>query len=227
MRRRRHLIIFTRLPRLGLGKRRLAREIGAVAAWRFARGALAVLLRRLAGDPRWDPALAVTPDRAARERGWPVATGRRGLRRSERGHFGQGGGDLGQRMARALRDRPAGPVVLIGSDIPHVRPQHIAAAFRSLGRHEFVFGPARDGGFWLVGARRTRALPRDLFAGVRWSTAHALADTLAGLPPGTKVGLAATMDDVDDRESYRRVWIGCGANTLPCRRPRKCASTVA
>ncbi|MBP2296750.1 TIGR04282 family arsenosugar biosynthesis glycosyltransferase [Azospirillum rugosum] len=200
MRRRNHLIVFARPPRFGRGKRRLAKGIGAFAAWRFYRTALSALLRRLSRDPRWTLWLAVTPDRSAGERGWPVRTRR----------VGQGKGDLGQRMARALGERPCGSVVLIGSDIPGIQPADIAAAFRSLGRNDFVFGPARDGGYWLVGARRTAALPRTLFAGVRWSTPHALADTVAGLPPGTKVGLVATMEDVDDHESYRRVWLDGG-----------------
>ena len=47
-----HLVVFARAPRLGAVKRRLARDIGALAAWRFYRTATAGLLRRLAGDPR-------------------------------------------------------------------------------------------------------------------------------------------------------------------------------
>lgn len=197
MRRRNHLIVFARPPRLGLGKRRLAAGIGAVGAWRFYRATLAAVLRRLATDPRWVLWLAVTPDRAAGLRGWPVATRR----------LGQGDGDLGRRMARALRTRPPGPAVLVGSDIPDIEPAHIAAAFRALGRHPFVFGPAGDGGYWLVGARRTAALPAALFEGVRWSGEHALADTLATLPRHAPAGFAATLEDVDDAPSHRR-WQG-------------------
>jgi glycosyltransferase A (GT-A) superfamily protein (DUF2064 family) len=67
-----------------------------------------------------------------------------------------------------------------------------------------VFGPATDGGFWLIGARRSRPLPRALFAEVRWSTAHALADTLATIPAGYTTGIADTLDDVDDVEALIR-----------------------
>jgi glycosyltransferase A (GT-A) superfamily protein (DUF2064 family) len=117
---------------------------------------------------------------------------------------------------------PAGPVVLVGSDIPALRAGHIARAFRLLGQHDLVFGPASDGGFWLVGARRLKPLPRTLFAAVRWSTAQALADTLAGLPAaistgfadtlaglpaGISTGLADTLDDVDDAQDLRRLQI--------------------
>jgi glycosyltransferase A (GT-A) superfamily protein (DUF2064 family) len=107
-------------------------------------------------------------------------------------------------MKRPFRLLPPGPVVLVGSDIPAMRPSHIARAFALLGRHDLVFGPASDGGFWLVGARRSRPLPRALFAKVRWSTAQALADTLATIPPDYSVGIADTLDDVDDADDLRR-----------------------
>jgi len=191
---RNHLIVFARPLRLGRGKRRLAAGIGALGAWRFYRTALAGLLRRLQRDPRWVLWLAVTPDRTAGERGWPVRTRR----------VGQGGGDLGERMARTMRKRPPGRVVLVGSDIPDIRPRHIAEAFRALGCNDFVFGPAGDGGYWLVGAHRTAALPAGLFDGVRWSTEHALADTLASLPRAGSVRFVTMLEDVDDLESYQR-----------------------
>ena len=78
------------------------------------------------------------------------------------------------------------------------------AAFRLLGAHDLVFGPAADGGFWLVGARR-RQPPRGLFERVRWSGPHALADTLAGLPRRTQIGFVETLEDVDDANAYRRL----------------------
>jgi hypothetical protein len=97
-----------------------------------------------------------------------------------------------------------GPVVIVGSDIPDIAPAHIARAFAALGDHDFVFGPAADGGFWLVGARRRPAVPAGLFDGVRWSTPHALADTLAGLPKTARVAMIATLDDVDDGAAWQR-----------------------
>jgi rSAM/selenodomain-associated transferase 1 len=190
-----HMIVFARAPALGTGKRRLARDIGDLAALRFERLMLARLLRRLGRDRRWRLRLAVTPDRARfRRRLWardaPVA--------------GQGAGDLGARMRRALAACPPGPAVLVGTDIPALTAQHIADAFRLLGNHDLVFGPAADGGFWLVGARRSpRLLP--LFGEVRWSSPHALDDALANLPRHVSVGFAATLADVDDGISFRRL----------------------
>jgi rSAM/selenodomain-associated transferase 1 len=185
----RHLVIFARAPELGRVKRRLAREIGDAAALRFYRLTLARQIRHLR-DPRWQLWLFVTPDTALADVAW------RGIARRQ--VRPQGPGDLGVRMKRPFLALPAGPVVLVGSDIPAMRASHIARAFDLLGRHDFVFGPATDGGFWLVGARRTRPMPRGLFADVRWSTFHALADSILTLPSDYSVACADVLDDVDD-----------------------------
>jgi glycosyltransferase A (GT-A) superfamily protein (DUF2064 family) len=98
--------------------------------------------------------------------------------------------------------------VLIGSDIPGVTASYIAEAFTLLRGNDAVFGPAADGGFWLVGLKPLPHL-RDIFRDVRWSSPHALGDTLANLAD-RKVGFAARLDDVDDREAYWRT----GANAI-------------
>ncbi len=192
-----------REPLLGRVKTRLAAEIGAAASLRFYRGVSGSLIRRLAYDRRWRAVLAVTPDRKACSRFWP-----RGVRR-----VAQGGGDLGARMERLLRGQGHRPVVLIGSDIPEVSAAHIAEAFRLLKRNEAVFGPAADGGFWLIGLNPLPHLP-GLFDGVRWSTPHALGDTLNNLSD-RKVAFAAALTDVDEISSYRRVGHLGARSTLP------------
>ena len=192
---RRTLVLFVRAPLLGSGKRRLAREIGDIAALRFERAMIALLLRRLGRDGRWSLRIAVTQDKAwRRARHW--------RRRVE--VVGQGAGDLGIRMRRALQTCPPGPVVLVGADIPALDAGHVAAAFRLLGSHDLVFGPAADGGFWLVGAHHPRRMP-SLFERVRWSGLYALADTLADLPPRITIGYTEQMTDVDDGDDYRRL----------------------
>lgn len=194
----RHLVIFARAPQAGRVKRRLAAEIGTQEAVRFYRALLGRQIAELAKDRRWIVWLFVTPDTALDHVAWRgrVPAGRRRP---------QGAGDLGRRMKLPFRSLPPGPVVLVGSDIPKLAPHHIARAFALLGAHDLVFGPASDGGFWLIGAKRLQPLPRELFAGVRWSTPTVLTDTLAGLPCNTSVALADTLDDVDDAAAYRRL----------------------
>ena len=193
----RHLVLFARRPQLGAVKRRLAADIGAVAAHGFYRRTLHDVAWRLGRDPRWQTWLAVTPDSAAAAPGlWPVPL--------DTLIIGQGAGDLGARMARPLREFPPGPVVIAGSDIPDIEAADIAAAFGALGGNDLVFGPAADGGYWLVGARRRPVVPRNLFSNVRWSSATALADTLANVPATCRVTMLAERSDVDDGAAWRR-----------------------
>lgn len=182
------VIVFARAPRLGAVKRRLARGIGAMAALRFYRGQLAALLQEVARDARWRTVLATTPP-GARAR-WP--------RRLPR--IAQAQGDLGRRMDRATRRFRR--VVLVGSDIPGLGRDDVAGAFRALGRAQAVFGPSEDGGYWLVGLGPRR--PARPFAVVRWSTEHALADTLANFH-GRSIAQLRTLRDVDTAEDLAAI----------------------
>lgn len=186
MKPQRHLILFVKAPRLGAVKTRLAADIGALKAWRFYRESVTGTLRRLGRDPRWRCILSITPDHFAGP-----------------GCLPQGRGDLGARMGRALNSAPSGPALLIGGDIPEIETGDVVQAFRELERNDMVFGPSSDGGFWLIGARR-RPLPRGLFKGVRWSSAHSLADSLATLPPHCSTALIRELDDIDNGDDYRR-----------------------
>ena len=194
----RHLVIMAKSPRAGRVKRRLATSLGPAAAAQVYRTSLAHTLRRLGWSPRWRTVLAITPDADKTARLWSHVAPPQGI-----GRLPQGEGDLGRRMQRLFACLPPGPAIIIGSDIPAVRACHIAEAFRLLAAHDAVLGPAHDGGFWLIGLRRA---PRLLapFGGVRWSSPHTLADTLANLQ-GHRVALAATLGDIDTQDDYCRI----------------------
>ncbi|MCZ4352939.1 TIGR04282 family arsenosugar biosynthesis glycosyltransferase [Roseovarius aestuarii] len=180
------LVIMVKDPRPGRVKTRLGADIGMTAAAWWFRHQTRRLLRNLR-DPRWDLILAVAPDTATlNSRAWPAYLPR----------IPQGTGNLGDRMARIFRTLPPGPVCVIGADIPNVRRSHIARAFASLGDHDATFGPAPDGGYWLIGFKRTRAIPRSALYNVRWSSPHALSDSRASLP-GLRIALSDTLNDVD------------------------------
>jgi len=186
----RRLIVMVKEPRPGRVKTRLAADIGHIrAAWWF-RHQVRALLRNVA-DPRWEVVLAVAPDPAVASRAFPAHLAR----------LPQGRGDLGVRMARAM-DGHQGPVCVIGADIPGITRGHIARAFAQLGAHDAVFGPAEDGGYWLVGLKHAAPLPAGLFDKVRWSTPHALADSVASLK-GRRIAYADTLRDVDTAADLR------------------------
>ncbi len=189
---RRTLIVMLKEPRPGRVKTRLGTDIGMIPALWWYRHQSAALLRRLR-DPRWHLVLAVTPDaQGLASRVWPGDLAR----------VLQGRGDLGVRMRAQLRAPPPGPVCVVGADIPGLRCAHIARAFRALGDHDAVFGPAMDGGYWLVGLKRLRAASPGFLSGVRWSGPHALSDSIASCA-GLRVALVDRLRDVDTAADLR------------------------
>lgn len=184
--RRRALVIMVKEPVAGRVKTRLAQDIGTIPATWWYRHQIRRLQRRLQ-DPRWDCILAVTPDKAAR---------RSAEFRAHQSRLPQGSGDLGQRMARLFRSVSSGPVCIVGSDIPDLSRKHIQAAFEALGKADAVLGPATDGGYWLIGIRHPGKIPAGIFRSVRWSSEHALSDTISSLEP-LRHQFVDTLRDVD------------------------------
>lgn len=187
------LILMVKEPRAGRVKTRLARDIGVSAATAVYRAMLAQTVARVSATRRWHTLLAVSPDPAIASTMLPRSLAR----------LAQGRGDLGDRMAAAMGGAPPGPVIVIGTDCPQISAEAIGKAFRALGAHDAVLGPAGDGGYWLVGFRR-RGLAGRAFACVPWSTPRALATTVNNLE-GFKVALADAFDDVDDARDLMRM----------------------
>jgi uncharacterized protein len=190
-------------PVAGRVKTRLARGVGTVTATAAYRTMLSTLIARLGKDPRWQTILAISPDDSFASRLLPRLTHR----------VPQGGGDLGDRLQRVLDVMPAGPVVVIGTDIPAIKRGDIAAAFRALGSHDAVFGPSRDGGYWLVGLKRCPKTVRP-FDKVRWSSEHALEDTRKNLS-ACRVAHLRHLDDVDTQIDFAEQRSLIGRRLLP------------
>lgn len=191
------LLIFAKPPRIGLAKTRLAAGMGKAAARRIAGFTLARTLRaaRASGCA---VRVYVAPDAAALRRNEARTFMRQAL-------YPQGGGDLTDRLSRGLREAPNGPVLFIGADVPDISPALIRQSVALLRRKDAVFGPARDGGFWLFGLHkqpRTQAP----FSGVRWSGPHAMEDVLSRLPAGYRIGRMDQLIDIDEAGDWRD-WI--------------------
>jgi rSAM/selenodomain-associated transferase 1 len=118
----------------------------------------------------------------------------------------QGPGDLGARMQRAFERalRTASIVVLIGTDCPVLRVADLRAAARALqGGADAVLAPAEDGGYALIGLRRTS--PR-LFCGIEWGSDSVLAQTRRRMRElGWRWRELRTVWDVDRPEDYARL----------------------
>ena len=114
-------------------------------------------------------------------------------------------GDFGARKAAASRARlsaGAERVVVIGTDCPEIDEHVIGQAFAALDRADVVFGPAADGGYYLVGMRR---LHHELFVGVPWSSERTLDRTLEAARAGAlRVHLLSELADIDTAADWRR-----------------------
>jgi rSAM/selenodomain-associated transferase 1 len=187
------LIVFLKSPRAGRVKTRLGREVGMGRAAMLFRRMTEITLRETRNGS-WRTVLAIEPpaELHANASLWGYNCPR----------VAQAPGDLGARMAAAMRAVAAGPVVIIGADAPGLRARRIADAFAALGSADAVFGPAEDGGYWLIGLARRRPAPR-LFDGVRWSSSHALADSIASLPPSFATAFLPVLRDIDDAKDLR------------------------
>lgn len=184
------LYIMAKAPIMGHAKTRLAADIGPVHAKRIYRAMMGQVLRNVQ-DPRWETVLAVTPPRALGQvPDWDGVA-----------QIPQVSGSLTPRLAQVFTRK--GPTIVIGTDCPQVTAHDIAQGFAALRAHQVVFGPASDGGFWLMGANGP--LPHGFFKGVRWSSEQTLSD-VAERTDGA-FGVLRTLTDIDDLtalQAYRR-----------------------
>lgn len=185
------LFVVAKAPIMGRAKTRLAADIGPVHAKRLYRAIMGQVLRQV-HDPRWDTVLAVTPPHLiGRVPDWDGFA-----------QIPQVSGSLTPRLAALFARK--GPTLTIGTDCPQVTATDIALAFRALKSNRQVFGPASDGGFWLMGANGP--LPQGFFDGVRWSHEKTLSDVIDRTDGAYR--LLRTLTDVDDLkalQSYRRM----------------------
>lgn len=114
-------------------------------------------------------------------------------------------GGLGARMLATFRAQPAQrPLLLIGTDGPALRTDHLLACARALDRgDDATFLPTEDGGYLLVGLRR--AAPA-IFAGIAWSTPAVMAQTRRRLAAaGLRWSEPATLWDIDTPDDLKRL----------------------
>ena len=125
--------------------------------------------------------------------------------------FPQGSGDLGERMYRCLKrviSMGAPKVVLIGSDIPHLDPVELDHALAALDSADMVFGPAEDGGYYLVGLKGS--VNRAVFMDIPWSSATTLEVTeTKARAIGIKTARLKSYFDVDTFNDLKRLPVEC------------------
>ncbi|MCT4629857.1 TIGR04282 family arsenosugar biosynthesis glycosyltransferase [Winogradskyella sp.] len=110
----------------------------------------------------------------------------------------QNGKDLGERMLNAFKNGfEAGykRIVLIGSDLPDINETHIKKGIETLENNEVAFGPAEDGGYYLIGLKK---LIPEIFLNKPWSQPNLLNETLQELQRlNTTVSTLEPLNDID------------------------------
>ncbi|HET6572589.1 MAG TPA: TIGR04282 family arsenosugar biosynthesis glycosyltransferase [Fimbriiglobus sp.] len=198
------VLVFLKYPEPGKVKTRLAAAIGPDRAAALYREWIGVVLREL--QPVRERATLVgyhdggSADRFAE---WSALVD---------DWWQQPAGDLGTRLSVGFATAHArgGPVLAVGTDCPEIDARLIDRAFDLLQTRDAVFGPAADGGYYLVGTARHRP---DFFEAVRWSSPHTLADHLARCrDSGWSVGLLPELADIDTGDDWQAYLARRGAS---------------
>ena len=194
------LIVFTRYPEAGTTKTRLIPLLGAEGA--------ANLQRKMTEHTLEQVKEVSTPDKITVEIRYDG--GNEALMKQWLGsgfeYVLQGEGDLGYRMQQAFEDAfksGAAAAVIIGTDIPDLTGDDIKKAFNALKQKKMVLGPAKDGGYYLIGLQKTAFFQAagDLFAGITWGEHDVLKKTIKiASDLGLSYSLLKEKDDVDRPE---------------------------
>ena len=186
------LVIFAKAPQAGQVKTRLIPALGAQGASALAQRMLTHVLQQALQANAGPVELCMSPppgDPAWQNVAIPAAV----LRTD------QGEGDLGKRMARAVRRVTAQErqsVLLMGSDCPALTAAVLREAARQLHTHDALLVPVADGGYVLIGLKSPCPT---LFDRMPWSTASVAAETLARMAAlGFKVWRGPLLHDIDE-----------------------------
>lgn len=126
----------------------------------------------------------------------------------------QGGGNLGCRMQRQLRRAFQGGaqrVLVIGTDLPALETRDLQDAADALLQAPLAFGPARDGGYWLIGWNRSGFCSggAHLMSGIPWGSDQVLERSLAAASAlQLPVSLLREQNDLDERSDLED-WLRC------------------
>ncbi|WP_100614180.1 TIGR04282 family arsenosugar biosynthesis glycosyltransferase [Confluentibacter citreus] len=181
------LIIFVRNPELGKCKTRLAETIGDEAALEIYKQLLfhtSNVAKSIVADR-----FVFYSETIQKNDLWEDAIFRKKL---------QSEGDLGEKMETAfleLFQLGYEKVVIIGSDLFDLKPLHINSAYQNLNTHKVVIGPAKDGGYYLLGLSQ---MNNTLFKNKPWSSSNLLEETLDELMENNiKFTTLETLSDID------------------------------
>ena len=210
------LVVMARWPAAGRCKRRLADNLGIVRAAsiqaRLTKHTLSVA-NHLANRGLVELQFAITGLAPKAAKRWAHDQGVSTVEL-------QGKGSLGERMRRQVlrvqqRHHPqitmGRTTLLIGTDLPNLCDRDLLQALEALQEHEFVLGPATDGGYWLLGlsGRLVKPVTRWPFCGIPWGSNQVKQVTLQkAAESGVRPCLLGQQNDLDCLEDLSP-WQAC------------------
>lgn len=184
------LIIFVKNIRLGKVKTRLAKTIGNEGAFEVYKH-LVKITEKVSEKISVDKHIYFS-DTIIEEK-WPKSK-----------KFIQKGVDLGQKMQNSIKkgfEDGYEKIILIGSDLPDISPQIIYQGFDKLNKKSIVFGPAEDGGYYLIGLTQQHNI---IFKNKPWSQSNLLTTTLDELTFNKiSFSLLKSLNDIDTVEDLK------------------------
>lgn len=184
------LMVFVKNPHRGRVKTRLAKTIGDEKA---------LYVYRILLDHTITIAKGTNCDKAIFYSDYIDETDM--WRKAKFSQFIQEGNDLGERMYNAFKyafSKQYKRVVIIGSDCLELNEHIISEAFDLLKDNEVVIGPAKDGGYYLLGMQKPY---KELFMNKQWSTENVLLDTLLDVSRlNISMKLLPTLSDIDEEK---------------------------
>lgn len=187
------LIIFTKNPELGKCKTRLAKSIGDISALKVYK----YLLQHTAKVTQ-----EITANKEVFYNQTPIENDN-----FSSAYFSkktQTGADLGEKMSNAFQEGFSNKyekIVIIGSDLYDLETKDIQEAFLQLEKSDYVIGPAKDGGYYLLGMKK---FTPKIFQQINWSTSTVLEETLQ-LLKNKKVVLLQEKNDIDTIEDIKHI----------------------
>lgn len=184
--------ILTRYPEPGKTKTRLIPCLGAAGAANLQRRMTEHMVQELSHGPEWQTLLCVdgAPDEEFRRWLGPVDT------------IQQAEGALGERIQETFREafrRGATKALTVGIDCPSIDQELCREAFDLMESCDVVFGPATDGGYYLIGMNAgVMEKAVSLFGDLPWGQEGVLSESLKRLKAsGLSKGLLAERHDID------------------------------
>jgi len=187
------LLIFTRNPELGKCKTRLATKVGdqnALDIYKFLLAHTVKITEGLNVEKQVHYSVAIREND-----NWNNSIFDKKL---------QQGNDLGERMHNAFTQGFLDGfknIIIIGSDMYDICQTALENAFAQLEKHDFVLGPATDGGYYLLGMRKPNTM---VFQNKEWGTNSVLEQTLIDLK-NEKIKLLEAKNDVDYYEDIKDI----------------------